>query len=94
LLSWDSILPLRDTLEPRLRASILAQVRDSMGALVARFQQLRVDGGGLNICRLGRESRKPLAIKSVVQCETFAGLGVWGVFGVWSAAGMGLLWLG
>ncbi|KIZ06809.1 hypothetical protein MNEG_1145 [Monoraphidium neglectum] len=55
-------------------AFTLFQVRDSMGALVARFQQLRVDGGGLNICRLGRESRKPLAIKSVVHTsnqETF-----------------------
>ena len=51
-----------------------SQVRDSLGALVSRFQQLRVDGGGLNMCRLARGHCRPLAVKSVVQCE----LGFWG----------------
>jgi hypothetical protein len=44
------------------------QVRDTLGALAARFQALGLDGGGLHICRLARASSRPLAVKSVVQC--------------------------
>jgi len=61
-------------------AFILFQVRDTFGALVARFGRLQVDGGGMHLCRLERGRSKPLAVKGVVQCrfEGFKGWRGWG----------------
>lgn len=58
------------TTSPHTRNLLLCepQVRDNLGALITRFQQLRLDGGALHLCRLGRGHCRPLAVKSVVQC--------------------------
>lgn len=43
------------------------QVKDTLGAIAARFKALHIDGGGLFISRIKPSHSKPLALKSVVR---------------------------